>query len=138
MSIQPSKKSHLTLYIGIALIAGVIGGFILNRSYVGKENEQIALADSKLVQLQMSMKPYELIKDSVGYTQLLSLQKNILVKKKLVSSELLESKNQPAVLSQIKLLSDSLQSVNAMLTSFSDTSNRMYQELKKQRESVVV
>lgn len=136
MSIQPSKKSHLTLYIGIALIAGVIGGFILNRSYVGKENEQIALADSKLVQLQVSMKSYELIKDSVGYNRLLSLQKNILVQKKLASSELLESTNQAAVLNQIKLLSDSLQSVNVMLTSFSDTSNRMYQELKKQRESV--
>jgi Na+/H+-dicarboxylate symporter len=136
MSIQPSKKSHLTLYIGIALIAGVIGGFILNRSYVGKENEQIALADSKLVQLQVSMKSYELIKDSVVYNRLLSLQKNILVQKKLASSELLESTNQAAVLNQIKLLSDSLQSVNVMLTSFSDTSNRMYQELKKQRESV--
>jgi Na+/H+-dicarboxylate symporter len=136
MSIQPSKKSHLTLYIGIALIAGVIGGFILNRSYVGKENEQIALADSKLMQLQVSMKSYELIKDSVGYNRLLSLQKNILVQKKLASSELLESTNQAAVLNQIKLLSDSLQSVNVMLTSFSDTSNRMYQELKKQRESV--
>ena len=83
MSIQPSKKSHLTLYIGIALIAGVIGGFILNRSYVGKENEQIALADSKLMQLQVSMKSYELIKDSVGYNRLLSLQKNILVQKKI-------------------------------------------------------
>ena len=138
MSIQPSKKSHLTLYIGIALIAGVIGGFILNRTYVGKENEDIALADSKLMQLQVSMKPYELIKDSVGYTQLLSLQKNILAQKKLASSELLASANQPAVLSQINSLSDSLLSVKSKLNSFSDTSNKMYQELKKQRESMVV
>ena len=75
MSIQPSKKSQLTLYIGIALIAGVIGGFILNRTYVGNENEQIAVAESKLVQLQGAMKSYEIVKDSTGYVRLLAIKK---------------------------------------------------------------
>jgi Na+/H+-dicarboxylate symporter len=138
MSIQPSKKSQLTLYIGIALIAGVIGGFILNRTYVGNENEQIAVAESKLVQLQGAMKSYEIVKDSTGYVRLLAIKKNIIDQKKLASSQLMASANQQAVVSQIKLLSDSLQSVNGMLTSFVDTSNVIYQELKKQRELVVL
>ena len=116
MSIQPSKKSQLTLYIGIALIAGVIGGFILNRTYVGNENEQIAVAESKLVQLQGAMKSYEIVKDSTGYVRLLAIKKNIIDQKKLASSQLMASANQQAVVSQIKLLSDSLQSVNGMLT----------------------
>ena len=138
MSIQPSKKSQLTLYIGIALIAGVIGGFILNRTYVGNENEQIAVAESKLVQLQGAMKSYEIVKDSTGYVRLLAIKKNIIDQKKLASSQLMASANQQAVVSQIKLLSDSLQSVNGMLTLFVDTSNVIYQELKKQRELVVL
>ena len=40
-----SKKSRLTLYIGIALLLGILAGFILNKQYVGTENIRIMNAD---------------------------------------------------------------------------------------------
>lgn len=136
MGTQPSKKNRLTFYIAIALIAGVIGGFLLNKSYVGKENEAIALAELRMTQLQVAMKPYELVKDSIGYSRLVVVQKNILVQKKRVASQLLESGDRSKTLDSIKVYSDSLNSVNAKLAFFSDTSNAIYQELKMQRESM--
>jgi len=38
----PKKKSRLTLYIIIALFAGIAMGFVLNKSYISKENQSIA------------------------------------------------------------------------------------------------
>ena len=134
MGIQTFPKSRLTLYIGIALLAGIVGGFILNKNYVGKENEQIAFAELHLLQFQEAMKPYEKMKDTVGYYRLLAVQKNILIQKKLASAQLLASSNKPHTFSQIKLLTDSLNAVNSKLALFSDTSNAIYQELKKQKE----
>jgi hypothetical protein len=134
MSIQTNPKSRLTFYIGIALLAGIIGGFILNKNYVGKENEQIAFAELHLFQFQEAMKPYEKMKDSAGYNRLLAVQKNILIQKKMAAAQLLSSADKPHTLSQIKLLTDSLNAVNAKLTLFTDTSNAIYQELKKQKE----
>ena len=134
MGTQTFPKSRLTLYIGIALLAGIIVGFILNKNYVGKENEQIAFADLHLLQFQEAMNPYEKMKDSVGYYRLLSVQKNILIQKKMAAAQLLASADKPHTFSQIKLLSDSLNAVNAKLAWFTDTSNAIYQELKKQKE----
>ena len=82
MSIQTFTKSRLTLYIGIALLAGIIGGFILNKNYVGKENEQIAFAELHVLQFQEAMKPYEKMKDTVGYYRLLAVQKIYSFKKR--------------------------------------------------------
>ena len=127
MGTQTFPKSRLTLYIGIALLAGIIVGFILNKNYVGKENEQIAFADLHLLQFQEAMNPYEKMKDSVGYYRLLSVQKNILIQKKMAAAQLLASADKPHTFSQIKLLSDSLNAVNAKLAWFTDTSNAIYQ-----------
>ena len=45
MEVKPAKRNKLTLYIGIALVAGIIAGFILNKYYVGTENIKIANAE---------------------------------------------------------------------------------------------
>lgn len=45
---QPNKKNRLTLYIIIALIAGIVLGFALNGSYVKKENNIIAQTEKEL------------------------------------------------------------------------------------------
>ena len=42
------KGNRLTLYIIIGLIAGIALGFWLNTSYVNKENERIAVADTRI------------------------------------------------------------------------------------------
>jgi len=44
----PQKKNRLTLYIIIALVAGIALGFVLNSSYVNTENAQLASAEDSL------------------------------------------------------------------------------------------
>ena len=78
MEVKPAKRNKLTLYIGIALVAGIIAGFILNKYYVGIENTKIANAEVQSKNLHQRMKGYETVKDSTAFTSLLSLQKKIL------------------------------------------------------------
>jgi Na+/H+-dicarboxylate symporter len=52
----PAKKSKLTLYIIIALIIGIVLGFVMNNSYIRKENEQIATATNSLKPVLLSIK----------------------------------------------------------------------------------
>lgn len=46
----PKKKSRLTLYIIIALFAGIITGYFLNRYYVNSENESIQQFEAQIEQ----------------------------------------------------------------------------------------
>ena len=75
MEVKPNKSNRLTLYIGIALIAGIIAGFILNKTYVGTENFKIANADVQAQKLHDKMRPYEMVKDSTALKNLLVAQK---------------------------------------------------------------
>ncbi|HEY5824154.1 MAG TPA: dicarboxylate/amino acid:cation symporter [Cyclobacteriaceae bacterium] len=53
MEVQvPQKKSKLTLYIVIALFAGIILGFILNKNYLHEENQALENLDAKIGQLK--------------------------------------------------------------------------------------
>src|SRR5690606_13625363 len=49
---QPNKKNRLTLYIFIALIAGIALGLVLNISYVKEENRIIAATEASLKTLK--------------------------------------------------------------------------------------
>jgi len=53
---QPAKKSKLTLYIIISLIAGVALGFILNKSYLLEDNEALKKTDLSVQQIQQQIK----------------------------------------------------------------------------------
>ncbi len=79
---KSQKKNRLTLYIGIALIIGIITGFILNKQYVGTENNRIMNAEVQQKLLQEKMKAFELPKDSVAFQSLIKLQKAVSEKKK--------------------------------------------------------
>jgi Na+/H+-dicarboxylate symporter len=46
------KKNRLTLYIIIALLFGIVLGFILNQSYLSKENEDLIKADQRLTEIK--------------------------------------------------------------------------------------
>jgi Na+/H+-dicarboxylate symporter len=76
--IKPEKKSRLTLYIIIALFIGITLGFILNKTYVSKENGLIQVADFEIETLNSEIKKTS---DSVTY-QALEKNKKIVVKER--------------------------------------------------------
>lgn len=53
--IKVEKKSRLTLYIIIALVAGIILGFILNKSYINNENQTIQSAEVRIDSLKKGL-----------------------------------------------------------------------------------
>ena len=56
MEVQPpQKKSKLTLYIIIALFAGIILGFVLNKNYLSEENKALENLDAKIGQLKIDL-----------------------------------------------------------------------------------
>lgn len=136
MEIKPAKRSKLTLYIGIALIAGIAAGFLLNKKYVGTENTQIANADLQLTHLNKTMLSFEAIKDSASYNSIQVIQKKLIDQKKSAEVSLLNTTDETAVLANVKLLSDSIKKLNSTLASFTDTSAAAYKTLQQQRELV--
>ena len=133
MEVKPNKSNRLTLYIGIALIAGIIAGFILNKTYVGTENFKIANADVQAQKLHDKMRPYEMVKDSTALRYLLAEQKEIAAKKKAAENGLLGSDDEAGSYAGIKLFSDSLKAINGKLAALTDTGNVAYKELQQQR-----
>lgn len=134
---KKSKRSRLTFYIGIALIAGIVAGFILNKSYVGKENNKIANAEIQLVHIDQLMLKYETVTDSVAYN-LLEAKKNILTaKKNELDANLLSTPDETNSLTQIKNISDSIKAIQITLAGYTDTSAAAYKILQQQREQIV-
>ena len=127
------KKNRLTLYIGVALVLGITAGFILNKSYVGEENSKIANAELQGNLILQQMKSYERIKDSVAFNKLSQQQAAVTAQKKSAESSLLDSGNGAARLAEIKLLSDSLTSLNASIAAQTDTMSSSYKQLVKEK-----
>ena len=138
MEIKPAKRSKLTLYIGIALVAGIIAGFIINKIYVGTENNQIANAEIQLAHIDNAIRPFETIKDTVRYNSLRALQMKASTQKKEAEAALLNTPDEAAALLNIKLLSDSVKQLQIALSGFSDTSGLEYKSLLQQRELVTL
>ena len=139
MDIQSGKKKNrLTLYIGIALVLGIALGFIFNKTYVGEENSRIANADTQAKHLLEKMKAFEMPKDSVAFAALSEQQKKITEQKKAVEQNLLNTEDETAALANIKLLGDSLKSINTLLTAQTDTASTAYKSLQKQKDLVAV
>lgn len=138
MEIKPNKPNRLTLYIGIALVAGIIAGFILNKSYVGTENLKIANAEVAAKELHNKMKPFEAVKDSAAFNVLLASQQNIANQKKQAEDGILSTTDGSGSFAGIKLLSDSLKLINGRLAALTDTGNVEYKELQKQRELISI
>ncbi|MEX6685979.1 dicarboxylate/amino acid:cation symporter [Danxiaibacter flavus] len=64
----PARKNRLTLFIILALLAGIILGFILNTTYVHKENKQLDNLEVKIEQINTSLKGVDT--GSAAYKQL--------------------------------------------------------------------
>ncbi len=133
MEIKAGMPNRLTLYIGIALVAGIIAGFVFNKSYVGIENNKIANAEIQSNHLQQQMKPYERVKDSAVFTELLSRQKNITGQKKIAEDNLLATADEIKALADVKLFTDSLKAINGRIALQADTSFAAYKNLQKQQ-----
>jgi len=136
MEVKTAKKNKLTLYIGIALLAGIVLGFILNKNYTGTENNRIANAELQAKLVLQQMKPYEKIKDSTVYAGLAAQQKKITEQKKAAEQSLLDAADGTQSLAAIKILGDSLKSVNSQLAAQTDTLAPAYKELQKQKELI--
>ncbi len=136
MEEKSTKKNRLTLYIGIALVIGIVTGFILNKTYVGTENTKIANAEIQSAHLLQQMHPFEKIKDSITFTALQKQQQLISDQKKAAEQSLLNTNDETTALASIKLLSDSLKSINSMLALQTDTAASAYKVLLKQKELV--
>lgn len=137
MEVKAGKKNRITLYIGIALILGIIAGFIFNKIYVGSENSRIANADVQLQHLQLQMHTFEKVKDSAAYISLLEQQKSLEAEKKKAIGSLLDDSDEATHLASISRLDDMLKTFNAKFAALSDTSNASYKSLQQQRNLVL-
>ncbi|MDN3657487.1 dicarboxylate/amino acid:cation symporter [Ferruginibacter paludis] len=138
MEIKPAGRSKLTLYIGIALLAGIAAGFILNKNYVGIENTSIANADIQLAHIDNAMLPFETIKDTTAANALLVVQKKLQSQKKEAEKSLLSTPDETQSLAEIKILSDSIQQLQLKLAALTDTASAGYKTLQKQRDIIAV
>lgn len=74
LSTAPQKKSKLTLYIIIALFAGIAMGFVLNKNYVSEENKSISSFQVSIEQVNEQLKNAT---DSTARAQLIEQKKSI-------------------------------------------------------------
>ncbi len=73
-SSTPPKKSKLTLYIIIALFAGIAMGFVLNKNYLNEENKSLT---SIQVSIDLLNEELRLSTDSTVRSQLIAKKKSI-------------------------------------------------------------
>lgn len=132
-----TKRSRLTLYIGIALVLGIAVGFILNKNYVGAENAHIANAELIQGSLHTRLAPFEKPADPAVY-EALKIQKTQLENnKKTAEKEILATSSGTAAMLQVRVWTDSLKNVNARIASLTDTANQDYKNLIKEKELVI-
>jgi Na+/H+-dicarboxylate symporter len=74
---KSGKKNRLTLYIIIALFAGIILGFVLNQTYLAEQNAKLPVLDAQITDL----------KSKIASTQDSALLKPLLIEKLHLSSE---------------------------------------------------
>jgi Na+/H+-dicarboxylate symporter len=76
---KSGKKSKLTLYIIIALVAGIVLGYVLNKNYVFEENQNLEVVEAQLSQVKNDLaKP---VTDSIAYRKLVQ-ERSVIIKKR--------------------------------------------------------
>ena len=131
-----SKKSRLTLYIGIALVIGILTGFILNKQYVGTENSRIMNAEAQQKLLHDKMKVYESPKDTIAFGALNKLKEEVTAKKKAAERAILNNNTNTSGVDELLFYTDSLKNINSRIALLLDTSNAGYKALQKEKEFV--
>ena len=135
---EKSKKHRLTLYIGIALVIGIVTGFILNKQYVGTENNRIMNAEMKQKQLRDKMKLFEMPADTLAFQLLTKLKVAVTAKKKTAEKAILDNKSNTNRADELIVYTDSLKNINSRISLLLDTANAGYKALQKEKELVDV
>lgn len=133
-----AKRSRLTLYIGIALVLGIVLGFILNKNYVGNENQKIANAEILQNDLHLKMLPFVSPKNATLYTTLSAKRKDLEKSGKEFRFNILNNSSATGALSTINVIEDSLSAITMQMASLVDTTNSAYRTLVKENELVIV
>ncbi len=123
-------KNKLTLYIGIALVMGIIVGFILNKNYVGVENEKINIAELQTQQLRSSLKGFEKSTDTILSNKLIAAKKLLEEEKKKIAKTILNNESNVSQLAALKTIADSAKSYDAQLAILCDTLGAGYKQTK--------
>ncbi len=132
----PQKRSKLTLYIGIALLLGIVAGFILNKTYVGQENFNITNTEIKQQQILQRLKKYEKEKDPVTVQNLKKLKSLILAVKAASELNFINNESDSGYLKLSNDLADSLKLIESELSLQIDTSSYPYKVIKFQKEAL--
>jgi Na+/H+-dicarboxylate symporter len=130
------KKNRLTLYIFIALLAGIILGFILNKSYVGNENTKIAEAETAQKEAAAAARKYEAVTDTAALSSLKAAKKSIDENLAKALAELVKSPGDAQLAAGIRLWKDSAKQVQNNLAGLCDTASVQYKELVKYRDAL--
>lgn len=133
MEKSASKPNRLTLYIGIALVAGILAGFVMNKTYVGAENTQLAHAEQQLNQIQEQLHPFEKTRRPDSLEQLQQFKKNISSQKKTAEAQLLNAPNGTAWFARIQLLKDTLRQIDVQIAALKDSAQPQFKALLEQK-----
>jgi Na+/H+-dicarboxylate symporter len=136
-----AKRNRLTLYIAIGLILGIAAGFILNRTYVGTENTQLANAELQQSDLQRKMKVFETPKDTIQYNTLVALKAKTLKDKKANEKSILNTSVSSADINEGARKdvddADELKKLDVQIGALVDTANPNYKWLAKQNSVII-
>lgn len=131
-----SKPNRLTLYIGIALVLGIIVGFVLNKNYVGNENTRIANAETRHHALVADMKRFEIPENNSQFATFTALKKSIEENRKKAEKKILNEPTGKEAMQEVVFWSDSIKNLNSRIARLADTSNAAYKLLAKEKELV--
>ena len=126
------KKSKLTLYIGIALVLGIITGFLLNSEYVGKENLKLANAEALQTTIKNKMKVFETASDTIFFNKLVIQKKEVEVLKMATDKAILNNKDSIPLYNLGLTFKDSINAIEGRISALIDTTSAAYKTLGKQ------
>jgi Na+/H+-dicarboxylate symporter len=137
MELEKSKKpNRLTLYIFVALLAGIMLGFVLNKNYVGTENNNIAAAEAAQKAAVAATKPYEKVTDSVALGNLKAAKKALDVNIAEVMAGLVKAPKDEKLTNQLLFYKTENNRIQNSLAALCDTNSLVYKDLVKYQASL--
>lgn len=137
MELEKDKKpNRLTLYIFVALLVGIVLGFVLNKNYVGSENDKIAEMEAAQKEAVAATKPYEKVTDTATLGQLKAAKKAVDGAMGNLMAVLVKAPKDEKLANQLVFLKDSAKKIEMGLAALCDTSALPYKELVKYQASL--
>jgi uncharacterized membrane-anchored protein YhcB (DUF1043 family) len=130
---QKPKRSKLTLYIGIALVLGILAGFLMNRYYVGDENERIAFAELRLQQNTSRLKNLRSSAEKEGLKELEGRKKAAESARNQAQHALLNDATSAKPGQDLLFWTDSIKRLNTQIATLFDTTLPAYQQLLQEK-----